>query len=286
MLFQGRVLIKTDAETVMRERSRTLFYRESSDGLITALLSFAERLFIIMILGSNQPYFLPYIGFWQMISAVDLYEICDDFSYIKGGWVNRNRILINGKPSFFNIEVQHATSNKAINELELSEINVEKKLWQLTCAYAKAPYFKNGMAIAEQVFSCPDKNMARFLITSIKVICDYLDIKTKIILSSEYDRDRSLKKEQSIYQCCKIWGADTYYNAIGGQELYSFDDFRKNGINLAFIKTNDIRYHQFYGQEFVPNLSILDVIMFNPVEKIQEMLKEYTLITDECQPRL
>ena len=46
-----------------------------------------------------QPYFLPYLGYWQLLAAADQFVLYDEVNYIKGGWINRNRILINGQPS-------------------------------------------------------------------------------------------------------------------------------------------------------------------------------------------
>ena len=233
-----------------------------------------------LILASNQPYFLPYIGYWQLINAADVFEICDDFNYIKGGWVNRNRILINGQAGFYNIEINHATSNKKINELYLADFSVEKKLKQIQNSYSRSPYFESCMELMNRIFSCPDRNLADFLTFSIREICAYLGISTKIIRSSEYVHDRSLKKQYGIFDSCKLLGMDTYYNAIGGMELYSFEEFHENGLQLAFLKTGNVCYRQF-GHNFVPNLSILDVMMFNSVPVIQEMLEQYQLIDED-----
>ncbi len=231
-----------------------------------------------MILAGNQPYFLPYIGYWQLINAVDLFEICDDYNYRKG-WVNRNRILVNGNPSYFHLDIQHPTVNKKINEHIIADFAIDLKLHQLQIVYGRAPFFRQSVEVMEEIYGFQDRNLGNFLANSIQIISNYLGIKTRFILSSEYERNRSLKSEESVIECCHILGGDTYYNAIGGTELYSFENFRENGIKLAFLKMGDIHYRQF-NYDFVPNLSILDVMMFNPVEKIQEMLNEYTLVTD------
>ena len=115
------------------------------------------------------------------------------------------------------------------------------------------------------------------LLASIRLICSYLGIKTEILLFSELDCDKALIRQFRIYDVCKYLGGNEYINAIGGTELYDFDEFRDNGIELAFLKSDDIAYPQF-GGEFVPNLSIIDVMMFNSVPEIQDMLNKYTLI--------
>lgn len=232
-----------------------------------------------MILGANQPYFLPYMGYWQLINAVDLFLIGDNYHYIKKGWVNRNRILVNGKAQYINLELEHASSNKLITELNIAEIPVEMKLKKLAQYYGKAPYCQDAFRVMEEIYSCPDRNLADFLTNSIKVVCRYLDIQTPIVRTSDYANNEEFKREWRIYDLCHRIGMDTYYNPIGGMELYSFEEFRKHGIQLGFLKSGDIRYPQFKN-EFVPMLSILDVMMFNSQEQIQEMLHNYTIIKE------
>lgn len=233
----------------------------------------------IVIMGGNQPYFIPYIGYWQLINAVDIFIISDDYNYINGGWVNRNRILEKGKARYFNIEISHASSNRKINELYISRgiFSKDQKLMQLRNVYRRAPYFDEGYELMQEIFDYKELNLAAFLENSIRKICDYLDIKTKFVRSSSIPHNCELKKEYKIYDQCKHVGADTYINAIGGQRLYSFDQFNQHGIKLGFIQTNEIRYKQLW-YDFVPNLSIIDVIMFNSKEEIKKMLQLYKLL--------
>lgn len=231
-----------------------------------------------MIMGLNQPYFMPYIGHWQLINAVDVFIIGDDYNFINRGWIHRNRILQNGQAKYFNIEVAHASQNKKIDELYLSDVyDPVKKLQQLREVYSQAPYFAEGYALMRQILEYEERNLAIFLEHSIRCVCDYLGITTKLIRSSAIPGNSELKREYRIYDQCSYVGADTYINAIGGRELYEYDQFRERGIKLGFIQTGDIRYKQF-DQEFVPSLSIIDVIMFNSKEEIQEMLKQHTIL--------
>ena len=232
--------------------------------------------------GIMQPYLLPYIGYWQLLNAVDTYVIYDDVNYIKSGWINRKRILINGGASYFTIQVIGASSFKLINEIQVNNDDrlIEKNLKTIEMAYRKAPYFEEGYSIMEKILRYKDDNLANYLINSIKVICNYLEIFTEIIISSEMKKNNELKAQEKVLDICKELQATDYYNAIGGQELYSFDDFKKNNIRLHFLKTGDIEYKQF-NNEFQPFLSIIDVIMFNSKEEIKEMLNKYTLIDDK-----
>jgi len=236
----------------------------------------------IVIMGGNQQYFIPYIGYWQLINAVDVFIISDDYNYINKGWINRNRILENGRPRYFNIEICHASSNKKINEHYISEdiFNKDKKLLQLRNVYRRAPYFNEGYALMQEIFDYKEFNLANFLENSIKKICCYLEIQTKFVKSSSIPHNCELKKESKIFDQCKYVGADIYINAIGGREMYSFDQFKQQGIRLGFIKMNDIKYKQLW-YEFVPNLSIIDAIMFNSRAEIKKLLQEYTILWND-----
>lgn len=235
-----------------------------------------------MKIGIMQPYFLPYIGYWQLLNAVDKYVIYDDVNYIKGGWINRNRILINKETKYFNVKLNGASPNKLINEVEVSNDNIwQKKLLKtIEENYKKAPFFKEVFSVIDKIIENDEKNLAKYLEFSIKEICKYLDIKTELILSSNLEKNNSLKGKDKVITICKKLNGTEYYNAIGGQELYSFEEFKQNGIELRFLKTNEIIYKQF-GDEFISNLSILDVLMFNSKEKVKEFLNNYSLIEEE-----
>ena len=232
-----------------------------------------------MILAANQPYFLPYISYWQLIYAADVFYIGDNYNYIKRGWINRNRILFKAAPEYFGIEVSKACSFSLCTELQIVEIDKKRKMNKLYEAYHKAPYYTIGAEIMEEILSSQEKVLSEFLISSIKTICTYLDIDTPIHRISELKGNDRFKREERIYDICKRVGADTYINAIGGRELYDVNEFEKRGIKLQFISTDDITYKQF-GDTFVEKLSILDVIMFNSKEEIKQMLSKYKLISD------
>lgn len=147
-------------------------------------------------------------------------------------------------------------------------------------SYKKAPFFDRVFPIIEEIIENEEDNLAKYLKYSIEKICNYLEIKTELLLSSELEKDNSLRGKDKVISVCKKMGATEYYNAIGGQELYSFEEFKNNGIELKFLKTEEIIYKQFTN-EFIPNLSILDVMMFNSKEKVKEFLENYTLIKQE-----
>lgn len=232
-----------------------------------------------MKVGIMQPYFLPYIGYWQLLNAVDKYVIYDDVNFIKGGWINRNRMLVNGEPKLFNIQMQGASPNKLINEIEVSNNTVWKKklLKTIENSYRKAPFYTDVFPIIEEIINYDECNLAKYLANSIKKVCNYLNIETELIVSSTLYKDNSLKAQEKVIEICKELKATEYYNAIGGQELYSYEDFKDVDIKLSFLKSNEIKYKQL-KDEFVANLSILDVLMFNSINDVRNFLNQYELI--------
>jgi len=231
-----------------------------------------------MKLGIMQPYFFPYLGYWQLINAVDNYVVYDDVTYIKGGWINRNNILVNGKANLITLSLENSSSFKNINEISIIQNgkNTEKIIKTLQMTYKKAPYYMQVMPILENLF------LNNFIISelnynSIIEINKYLNINTKVILSSKIKKNNSLKAKDKIIHINKLLNSDTYINAIGGQELYDRKEFKSEGIELKFLKMGDIKYQQFKN-DFVPNLSIIDILMFNSPKQIKEMLDDYELL--------
>ena len=222
-----------------------------------------------------QPYFLPYIGYWQLIHIVDTYVIFDDVNYINKGWINRNNILSNKQQHLFTLSLSKASQNKLINEI-MVEANQTKLIKTFEAAYKKAPFFDETFELAKQIFEYNDRNLARFVGNSIIQIAEYLGIKTRFIYSSEVEKNNLLKGQEKLIHICGILNATAYYNAIGGMKLYNKYGFEANHIELRFLETQPIEYKQFDNQ-FIPNLSILDVMMFNPVDEIKIMLNDFEL---------
>lgn len=225
-----------------------------------------------------QPYLFPYLGYFQLINAVDKYVVYDDVNYIKGGWVNRNNILLNGQKHLFSITLDKASVNKCFNEILIKD-DFKKFKEKLRHAYSKAPYYNSVINLIEQIINYDDYILSNFVHNMINVICNYLDIETTTILSSSIEKNNQLKGEDKVIEICKQLGASKYYNAIGGIELYNKDTFKVNGIDLFFINTLPYKYNQnLKNDSFVSNLSIIDVLMFNNKEEIHSLLNRYELV--------
>jgi len=219
---------------------------------------------------------MPYIGYWQLIKCVDKYVIYDDVNYINRGWINRNNILVNGQKQLFSISLNGASQNKLINAISISDDFVKFRK-TIAMAYSKAPHYDDISSLINKIIGFPKDNLANFIGNSIELVCDYLDIKTRLIMSSSIEKNNSLKAQDKILDICGILKADTYINAIGGQELYDKTEFHNKGINLKFLLSDATPYKQFKN-DFIPNLSIIDILMFNSREEINYMLNNFKLM--------
>jgi hypothetical protein len=226
-----------------------------------------------------QPYFLPYIGYFQLIGSVDLFIVYDNIKYTKKGWINRNRMLVNGKNVTFSLPLKSDSDSLDIRDRELAvDFNRDKLVNRLSGAYRRAPYFQQAFPVIEQILRQEESNLFRFLYQSITRVCETIGITTKIMISSDIAVDHNLKNQDKVLALCEAVDTDIYVNSIGGVELYSKDDFKSRGIELKFIRSKPFVYSQF-GNDFIPWLSIVDVLMFNSLDTIQECIhSNYGLI--------
>jgi hypothetical protein len=227
-----------------------------------------------------QPYFLPYIGYWQLINSADQFVVYDNIKFTKKGWFNRNRILETNHDRLFTIPIKKASDYLPVNKRYLSDDSdkeILRTLRIIEANYKKAPHFLEAYPVIKGCFLFPDRNLFEYIFNSIKIICEYLTIKTKIITSSTIDIDHSHKGEKKVIAICKNLSTTIYINSAGGTELYGRDEFSDSGLDLKFLKPKNIEYKQF-GPNFVSWLSIIDVMMFNDKNTIKRMLDEYELV--------
>lgn len=226
-----------------------------------------------------QPYIFPYIGYFQLINAVDKFVIYDDVNFINKGWINRNRMLNNGKDSLFSIPLKEASQNKLINEIDVNWDSAWKNkfLKTLEQSYKKAPFYQETLLIIQQTLSVDDEPISKVIEHNLRLICKYLDIKTEIVSSSAIYQNTHTKAQERILDICLQEKATQYINPIGGLELYDKDFFEAKNITLNFIRSNPIEYPQFKN-EFVPWLSMIDVLMFNSKENITSFINNYELV--------
>jgi len=226
-----------------------------------------------------QPYFLPYIGYFQLIASVDKFVLYDNIKYTKKGWINRNRMLQNGNDQVFSLSLAKASDSLDIIDRAIaSEFSRQKLLNQFRGNYAKAPYFKDFWPLMESIILFQDDNLFRYIQNSISIVCAYLGINTEIVASSSVEADHDLIGEKRVIAICEAFKATKYINPFGGIGLYSEGEFAKKAIELKFLKSKVIHYNQL-SFDFVPWLSIVDLLFFNSIERVRHIIShEYDVI--------
>ena len=227
-----------------------------------------------------QPYIFPYIGYFHLIESTEKIVFYDDVNYIKRGSINRNRILLNNSDFLFTISVEKASQNKLINEIKpIIESNFINKFFaQIETAYKKAPNYYAVVEMLKTVFSKQHDNISDLAINSITSVYRYLDRDiqwTKSSISSP--ETKGMDKADRLIQITKNLGYQKYINAIGGQKLYQKEYFNKKEVKLNFVKSQKVDYRQF-NNEFVPWLSIIDVLMFNDKKTVKEQFTAHNIV--------
>jgi hypothetical protein len=227
-----------------------------------------------------QPYIFPYLGYYQLIHCVDKFIFYDDVNFIKNGWINRNNILVNGQKHLFSIPLKAQSSYKKILEIEIDKSKKwsEKLLNTIYISYKKAVHFDEIYKLIEPIFSNNNySSISEISKESVVQICEYLDIETELVVSSELYNNAHLSGSERIIDLCLNENANCYVNPIGGKVLYSKTNFASNNIELSFLVPSLRDYNQFVPN-FLPGLSIIDVLMFNSKLHIKEMLNQYELV--------
>ena len=226
-----------------------------------------------------QPYFLPYIGYYQLISAVDTFVVLDDVNYINRGWINRNNILSQGHPRLITIPLNGASQNRKINDIMIiADDSWKRQLARhVESAYRKAPCFEAAFSLFDALLHSGEQYISKLALLSLKTICEYLSIDTIFTDSTAIYDNSHLRSSTRIIDICVRERATTYINVIGGKELYTTDEFRAVNVSLRFLNPTLSPYRQFHN-DFVRGLSILDVLMFNPPDEARALLLNYTLI--------
>ncbi|MDZ7740331.1 MAG: WbqC family protein [Bacteroidota bacterium] len=232
---------------------------------------------------SHQPYFFPYIGYFQFNSFSRCIRVFfDNVQYVRQSWMNRNRIL---KPcrendQYINIKLKKPNCKSSLLECEIvpDESWKIKIIAQLEHYKRKAPYYNETKVFLEKVFEKNEHSLVAFNIRSVKKIASLLKIDTAFKLFSEMEQKVDHASEPGLWglNTCIAFGADAYINAAGGEEFIPKSAFINAGIKLGFIQHKFTIYNQ-YNKEFFPGLSIIDVLMFNGVERTSEMVKDYSI---------
>jgi len=225
-----------------------------------------------------QPYFFPYLGYFQLVAASSEFVYLNDVAFIKGGWINRNRFLVQGREHLFTVPVAAASSHRSIANTTIGGPLgwSDRFLRLLDQSYARAPNRAATLNLVRQVVSFPHASIAALAEESVRAVCAYVGLRTEWRRSNEDALRSDLKGAARVLNICQTLGADRYVNAPGGKELYDAEVFSRAGIDLRFLRPALPPYDQ-KGPEFVPGLSIIDLLMFNPREQVRTWMETYEL---------
>ncbi len=225
-----------------------------------------------------QPYVFPYLGYFQLFHACDRFVLLDDVAFIRQGWINRNRILVNGAPHLFTIPVSGQSSFITIHDTQLApDTGWKRKLLRtIDQAYRKAPCHAAAMPLVEQVITTMEGSIADGAALSLRAVLEYLGLDRPMQRSSEMQLPVDLRAQERVIAICKEVGTSTYINASGGRPLYQAEAFAAHGMELRFLGMGEVTYVQG-NSEFQPALSIVDVLMWKTRDQVRELLTRYSL---------
>jgi len=219
-----------------------------------------------------QPYLFPYIGYFQLVAAVDQFVIYDTVKYTKKGWINRNRFLRDGAPVTFTLPLEKGSDQRDIRERHVAAgFEPDGLCAQIAQAYRHAPYRRETMPLVEDVLGYRSADLFDHLRHGLLRTCAHLSIATPIRTASAIEGVTDLRRQDRVLALCERLGAATYVNPIGGTTLYDPAAFTQRGIALRFLRARPFDYAQG-PHPFVPWLSILDVLMFNPRSALTTLL--------------
>jgi hypothetical protein len=221
-----------------------------------------------------QPYFLPYAGYFQLAAASETFVLCDNFQYTRKGWINRNRFLQNGDSELFSLPLQGEHRNAEIRHRQISpDFNPTSFLRRFEAAYRKSPNFSLTHPLLHKILFYQNLNLFAFLEHSVRSVCTHLGLNPVFKKTSDLPISCELQFEERLIAMCRALPCSRYINSIGGTALYSKESFRDHGIELQFLSSHPLTYRQFENP-FVPSLSILDVLMFNPIESVRHYMRK------------
>ncbi len=232
-----------------------------------------------MKLAIMQPYFFPYLGYVQLMNAVDVFVFYDDVNFITRGWINRNNILSRTGPQRFTLELKKASLNKKINEIQIGG-NRAKLLRSIEMNYRRAPFFSQAMPYVRDCLEYETDHLASLLHHNLEALAGLLGLETRFLVSSQLENShQDLSGTDRILAICKELATDHYINAEGGKALYANKPFADENIDLSFLHHTPVEYEQFPKMpDFVPNLSVLDALMFVGIDGVKDRLPAYQLI--------
>jgi hypothetical protein len=236
----------------------------------------------IFSLAIMQPYFMPYLGYFSLLKHTNHFILLDEVQFIRHGWIERNRILKqNGDWQYIKVPLIKHSRDTLIKDIKIDNTKdwQNKLLAQLQHYKKKAPYYNAVIEVLNEIFINEFKDITHLNKYALSTICNYLDINCTINIFSEM----ALKIEpvheadEWALNICKALGdIKEYWNPPGGQSIFNKEKYDRQNIKLRFQSIKITEYRQLTNS-FEPGLSIIDVMMFNSIDEINNMLDNYVI---------
>jgi hypothetical protein len=221
-----------------------------------------------------QPYFFPYIGYFQAVNAVDAFCFFDDVNFIKKGFIHRNSLLVNKTPFQFSVPLLNASQNRLIIDTKLAEAYPawKKSFFELLRHnYGKSPRFNGVMELIQEALV--GDTISSIAEKSVVHTAEYLGLAVKFSRSSSYDYDRGRSAQEKVIQLANLHHASEVLNPIGGRALYNPADFEQNGLVIRFFEMNEPSLNKQFG-DGLAKLSILHWLFNFDADTIKQALLE------------
>lgn len=238
----------------------------------------ADRLLDTGRIALMQPYFLPYLGYFQLIAASDCFVVYDNVQFIKNGWIERNRYLLDGEAKWFGLPLAKGGHTQLIMERQVSShFDIAPLINKLAFAYRKAPHVERTLTWLDALLRLPAQNIAEFNELALRSCCSLLKLNTPIVRASEWAPASFAKGQERVIEVITAVGGSTYLNPAAGGGLYDAEAFADAGYELELLKPSLPAYRQ-HDKPFVAALSILDALMFNELEQVSAWVRQGEIV--------
>lgn len=215
------------------------------------------------VLGSHQPDFFPYMGYFYKMFQSDLWVFTDDVLFSKSGRHNYNEILTQSGPRKFTLPIHYHLEN--LNEIKIAADDkaIEKMLKTLWMEYRRAEYFHQVFPLLEEmIVEAPNcENLAVFNELCIMNIAHQFGLDREMItLVSSRDIPTEQKRDERIVWLCKSLNANVYFSGTGAKDYHIEQLYADSGVKLVYSDYQPVKYRQVGGRE-ADNMSVIDYVL-------------------------
>ena len=234
----------------------------------------------------HQPHYFPWLGYFDKMAKADAFVLLDQVQLEKGSQMLRNRGLDpNGQPKFLTISAETKDFlNREYRELATKDIPqwTARQMNALKSYYRGASGARELFPLLEEFLQRDYSTVCQWTCGSIELVRQLLDIKTPRLYQSDISYDRRCKRSDLVYAICKAVGADTYFSGRGASVDYlEREKFAENGVKIVFQDFIHPVYAQCNSKEFIPGISVLDLLFNCGIEEARRIFWDNVRSTHE-----